>query len=327
VKKNVFAGIVAGSLGLLTCDMACAANAVFAADGKAVFTITEQADFPLNKMDVASGVATPVKVAMGKDDVLVGIASAESNELYLATQHALWRWTPGSPRARWVEDAPKRVELVDVACHVPSGRVLLAAQIKSKDDKHCAFYCKPERRRPMLYVSIRYPPGDVLENPVFLPDGSFLFSADGDLWHGMLEDGGENLKPGDKPDFFNLYAYRYAPIADRNTQPGTPFETGISAIAISQKKVYVHFSRMYGSGWGSVLRLNLPVQEKGKWANLNSAKDVVRTLSSIEEVYDMTEGGSVYLCASLDGQLMYGGERSSGKYRTLFIVDDEKIKR
>ena len=323
MKNSFVAFILFGGLSLLSCEQAAAANAVFAADDKAVFIITDKADFPLNKIDVASGVATPIKVAMGKDDVLVGIAAADSNELYLATQHALWRWTPGSPRAHWIEDAPKQVELVDVTCHVPSGRVLLATKNKSKDDTHYTFYCKPERRRPMLYVCIRYPPGDVLENPVFLPDGSFLFSADGDLWHGMLEETSKQLKSGGNSDFMDLYAYRYAPIADRNTQPGTPFETGISAMAVSQKKIYVHLSRMYGSGWGSVLRLNLPVQEKGAWAHLNSSKDVVRTLSSIEEVYDMTDGGWVFLCGSSDGRRMYCDACSSCRV----ITDDEKLKR
>lgn len=321
MKNTIAASILAASLGLLCCSRATAANAVFAADGTAVFTITDKADFPLDKVDVANSVSTPVKVALGKGDMLVGMAAAGSNELYLATRHALWRWTPDNPRARWVEDAPKQVELVDVACHVPSGRILLATHTKTQQERCHGFYFKQNQRQPMCCVAIRYPPGDVLEHPVFLPDGSFLFSADGDLWHGMLEES-EVFKPGGKREFMNLLAYRYAPIATRETYPGTPSETGISAMAVSQKKVYVHLSRMYGSGWGSILRLNLPVQKKGMWANLNSAKDIVRTLNSIEVIEPATDGGWVFLCGSSDGRRVYC-DTNPGRQ---VIGDDEKIR-
>ena len=275
-----------------------------------------------------NGTVTPVKVSLGKDDLIVGVALAGNAELYLATKNALWRWKPGTAKAKWIEAAPDKTALTDVACHVQTGSVLLSTRQNNAPDyyyKNDTGFCfKRSRGTPMTFVGIRYPPGSTLECPVFLPDGSFLFSADGDLWHGLIVRSTEAGDPAGNWTRGNLVAYRYAPMAQRQTDDVTPPETGISDIAVSRNKAYVNFKRMFGSGWGSVQRLNLPVQKQGEWQFKNSAKDTVRALGSLEEEEELTKGGWVYLCGSSDGRQIYCGD-GYGSNRTDNVIEDDGL--
>jgi len=79
---------------------------------------------------------------------------------------------------------------------------------------------------------------------------------------------------------------------------------------------------MFGSGWGNVQRLNLPVQKQGEWIFKNTAKDSVRTLGSLEEVEELTKGGWVYLCGSPDGRQIYYGD-GYGSNRTDCVIEDD----
>ncbi len=273
-----------------------------------------------------NGSVTPVKVSMGKDDLIVGLALAGTEELYLATKTALWRWKSGTAKAKWVEAAPDKVALTDVACHIQTGAVLVSTRQKNASDYYykddTGFYFKRSRSTPLTYVGIRYPPGSTLKCPVFLPGGSFLFSADGDLWHGLIVSSTETEASAEKWTRGDLVAYRYAPMAQRETDNVTPPEAGIAGIAVSRNKAYVHFARMFGSGWGNVQRLKLPVQKQGVWQFNNTAKDTVRTLGSLEEVKEFTKGGWVYLCGSPDGRQIYYGD-GYGSNRTDCVIEDD----
>ena len=274
-----------------------AGGSAFSADGKTVYVPKSEPSGALDRIDAASGTVTPVTVRLGKEDVIAGITLTETGELYLATKNALWRWTPGEPGAKWVEAAPKGIAFEDVACNVKTGEVLLVGN-------GSRLFHKRSRSAAASEVGIRYPPGNDLNSPAYLPDGSLLFSADGDVWHGRIEYEVED--PHAKKPYVraSLVAYRYAPLAKRETYDGTPTQTGVRALAVSRTKVYVSLQRMGGSGWGSILRLDLPEQDaKGGLSYQNGIDAMAKTMGSVTE-QGLTSGGDIRLCGSPDGRLV-----------------------
>src|ERR1035437_4255615 len=222
-------------LWIAPCCISTGGNAVFGQDGKSALVLNDVPDPTMDQIDATNGAVTRIQVQMGKDDVVEGIALATNGTFYLVTKHALWRWKQGTAKAHWIAPAPDGVELTDVACHPASGDVLIAAQTKTES----RLYYRRHHSDHMTSVGIRYPPGKSLDCPVFLPDGSFLFSADGDLWHGFVE---QTTEPSDSSGEWtreNLVAYRYAPMAARETDDVAPPETGILGIAGRWKKRYV----------------------------------------------------------------------------------------
>jgi len=303
-------------IALVWTSSAIAGRAAFTADGKSVYLTDLDTPGSLDMIDMESGKATKVKVGLGKDDVVGGIALAKDGAFYLVTKHSLWHWTPGEAKAKWMEKPPEKGTFHDVACNFKTDEVLIT------DENGSNLYYKRDRRSPLIFVGIRYPPGqEITAAPVYLQDGSFLFAADGDLWHGFIEltaDGSRTLA--------DLVAYRYAPMCERETYNGTPIQTGILGIAAGKKKVYVDFSRIHGSGWGSIKMLNLPEQKDRKWQSKNSAETTVLTLKSIEETDEDTSGCLTYLCGSADGRLVYYGNRMNPESRRVGYLfrDDSK---
>jgi len=316
---NRFARIVVCGAFIAWCNATMAGNAAFTADGRAVYMLTD-APSSLDKIDVERGTVSTVNVGLGKDDRVAGLALAKDKAFYLITKNALWYWKPGEGRAKWLEPAPKKVEFEDVACNPKTDEVLITSG--------SALYYKRVRCTEMVAVGIRYQPGRAIESPVFLPDGSFLFSATGDLWHGFIERTVEESAATNRWTNTDLVAYRYAPLAQRETYNGTPMESGIRAIGVSRNKVYADFGRMGGSGWGRVIRLDLPVQKAGSWASNNTAKETAKIIGSVNDLGD-TSGGFVYLCGSPDGHRVYYGDGwSDGAGRrphNSWIINDGKI--
>jgi hypothetical protein len=200
-----FAPIFAGG------DLATAGNAAFTADGKAVYMISPASN-SLDRLAVESADVTSVKVGLGKDDVVNGLALAKDGTFYLATRKSLWCWKPGESKAKWLESAPKKTEFTDVACNPKTDGVLITSGT--------GLFYKKDRHAKLCSVAIRYNPGRSIESPVFLPNGSFLFSADGDLWHGLIDQTVEESGTTNEWTMTNLVAYRYAPLAQRETYEG-----------------------------------------------------------------------------------------------------------
>jgi hypothetical protein len=281
-----------------------ASDAAFTDDGKLIYAIRWEDEETLDVINEDAGTLREVHVTLGDGaKEIVAITRAGAGRMYLLTHDAVWNWKVGEPSAALVEKAPEKTQFGDIACNPKTGEVLVTAVLSERDEdgsKHHLFY-KPASDQPMVKVWLRHLPQAEICCPVYLPDGSVLFSAEEDLWHGMLEfnPGGPSWEPrGD------LYAYRYAPIAQRETYPGTPDEIGVMAIAVSKKKVYVHMHRWHGSGWGHLARLNLPsANPKKNWTNGNTVRDSIRALRSVEELDD--NPSISYLCASPDGRKVY----------------------
>lgn len=298
---------------------AIASDAVFSADGKSVYMASYGAQSIFMSND-ASPVPGAISLSIefpgaGKDACVHGVSRMKDGDVCLDCGNALWLWRPGSKTASLLQKMPDGESIDSFACNPLTDEIILTSGRK--------LFWKESRSRKMLEAGIRYPPGGALDAVAFLPDGSFLFAADGDLWHGVIE-----RDSTDDDIRVNLVAYRYAPLAKRETYDGTPTETGVIQIAPAKHKIFVRYCRMNGSGWGSLLRLNLPPQSpNGDFAVRNSIADSIGALRSVEKVY-VEDGSLAYLCASPDGETVFYAARpdKDGSLLPGFMNEDSQLK-
>jgi hypothetical protein len=303
-----------------------ASGAAFSEDGKLIYA-TGGDDEPnaLDVIDEEAGTLTHLNVQTDEDHgEFVAISRTAKGRMYLLTEGGLWSWKPGDPKAALVERPPEPAQFTDVTCNPKTGEVLVTAELEKMEENGAKYrlYYKLAADKPMVKTFLRYLPKAEIRCPVFLPDGSFLFSAEADLWYGEIEfyPADPDRKPGTAP-MADLTAYRYAPIAERETDNGTPEEIGVYAIAVSRKKVYVHMHRWHGSGEGWLVRLNLPVREKDGGMGLNNTpKDSIKALKSIEKLEDFVEFSD--LCGSPNGRRIYFTSSGSPK-RIHYLIDND----
>jgi len=292
--------------------MAHGADAAFTDDGKAVYAISEAG---LECIDLASGEISKV-VPEGVNDINA-ICRAGDGAFYLLTDVTLWRWKPGAGAALSILKPLKEGQSFnDVACDPKTGRILIIGREKTADDgSRCRLFFKPDSEHPLIRVWLRHLDAEI-SGAEFLPDGSLLFGAEGDLWHGVT-----GVEPTEDPGqpFGDITAYRYAPLAERYTYSGTPSETGVCAIAAGAGHVFVHLRRIHGSGWGHLSWLALPdAVTEDNFDTHNSIEDSIHALQSVKKLEE--NGSCSYLCASPDGKRVYFTS-GMGESRTHFLCD------
>jgi hypothetical protein len=156
-----------------------------------------------------------------------------------------------------------------------------------------------------------------------------LFGSEGDLWHGLVE-WDKDAEPGHPRGI--LSGYRLAPLATRETAEGTPSQVGVQRIAASRGQLYVEVSRMGGSGWGYLVRLQLPpAKEKGELNLLEQLPERLnlynRVLNSVVMV-DPDQGSGSFLCTSPNGEVVhFTGTRSESGDRSHYLItkDGKKV--
>ena len=289
-----------------------AADAAFTDDGKSVYALGRPG---LERIDLATGEIAKV-TPEGLDDISA-ICRAGDGTFYLVTEAALWRWKPeAGPALSVLKPLKEGQSFEDVASDPKTGRILIIGREDVPDDvSRCRLFFKPDPDHAMMRVRLRHLDAEIT-GAEFLPDGSLLFGAQGDLWHGVT-----SVEPSDEPG--NAYgvitAYRYAPMGERYTYPGTPSETGVCAIAAGADHVFVHMHRIHGSGWGHLAWLKLPDPiTDGDFVTRNSVEDSIRVLQSVKKLED--NGSCSYLCASPDGKRVYFTS-GIGEERTHFLSD------
>ena len=303
-----------GWLALAGCSTVVhAADAAFADDGKSVYALSESG---LERIDLTSGEIS--KVAPEGVSDINAICRAGDGAFYLLTADTLWRWKPdGGPALSVLKPLKEGQSFDDVACDPKTGRILIIGREKTADDgSRCRLFFKPDSDHPLLRVWLRHLDGVTIRGAEFLPDGSLLFGAEGDLWHGIT-----GVEPTEDPGqpYGDITAYRYAPVAERYTYSGTPSETGVSAIAAGAGHVFVHISRMGGSGWGHLAWLALPTAvTDDHFEEHNSVEDSIHALQSVKKLEE--NGSCSYLCASPDGKRVYF-TNGMGEKRTHFLSD------
>jgi hypothetical protein len=302
-----------GWLALAGCGtVAHAADAAFTDDGKSVYAVSKPG---LERIDLTTGEIS--KVAPEGVADIDAICRAGDGAFYLLTDDTLWRWKPDAgPALSVLKPLKAEQSFEDVACDPKTGRILIIGREKTADDgSRCRLFFKPDPDHALLRVRLRHLDAEI-SGAEFLPDGSLLFGAEGDLWHGIA-----SVEPTDEPDdaYGVITAYRYAPVGERYTYPGTPSETGVCAVAAGADHVFVHMHRIHGSGWGhlSWLALPAPVTEDSFEIH-NSVEDSIRVLQSVKKLEE--NGSCSYLCASPDGKRVYFTS-GIGEKRTHFLSD------
>jgi hypothetical protein len=173
----------------------------------------------------------------------------------------------------------------------------------------------------------------------FSSDGELFFGGDGDLWQGSIaldqaQDGSSEIHP-------ELDAVRSAPLATLETANGTPTQMGVSTIAIAKEMLYVHLSRLGGTGWGIIVRLRKPEKEGEVRANPNLPLDqeVENDLAQRLKLYGretasveiLGRNGSLsYLCASPDGNRVFfttntaltPPDREQVREKKVYLIED-----
>ncbi len=308
-----------------------AADAAFSFDGKLIYC-PEYGEKPvLEVLDIDAGkLSTVVPVLSEGSQEIQAVSTAAGKQIWLLTKDRLWLWDGSTNTAKLSGTAAAGSTFDDVACDVRTGSVLITTNNKADDLAvwpHGLLW-KKEAAGPMLSVFVRRVAR--VEYPAFLGDGTFLFGCEGDLWHGQVEDDtdGENKPRG------VLNAYRYAPLATRETYVGTPMQTGVANIAVSKGKAYVHVRRMGGSGWGDIVRLNRPpVVAKGTqfkfFFNLKEHAQIYQKALASLEILAGGEGQS-FMCGSADlnqvhftGAMLVENGQPKGR-RPHYVVENDK---
>ena len=319
----VWVGLLVAAVQAAWVPVASAAAAAFCADGSAVYAISVKEN-TLDRICEEEGTLTQVHIDLGgRQGCFYGISRSDKGGFFLVTEHRIWHWKPGDKTAEFVKLAPKRVTFDGIACSPKNGALLVFGTFAKAGQPYgqpCLFGMS-NRHSPLAGVWLRHltAPVDCAE---FLRDGSLLFGTEGDLWHGELVI--EAPDKGQPDGRGELVAYRYAPVAERFNDNGTSSQEGVSAIAAGAKMAYVAISRMSGSGWGHLSRLNLPEPAKdASFAIRNGVKDSVRALASVEELED--NPSCPFLCASPDGKRIYFTDRWGPDRHHYLCEDDGEI--
>ena len=304
--------VLLGALLLLSVPQAAnAGHAAFSADQQTVYLTVFDASGTLQSVNLETSETRDLKfpelTEAPDEPEIKAISPSKNGGFWLLTAKALWHWDGGVPTVQKIADAPEGVTFEDVAGRRDGdGSVVVTGSIKDPDEQGRTgrMFFKQDAQAPLLQVFVRRL--DEIDCPVYLDDGSLLFATEGDLWHGVVE-----FERGDQgfADRGVLSAYRYAPLAVRSTYVGTSMQTGATEIAASRDQIYVHASRMEGSGWGSLVRLQRPprLQKhdlKMHWDLQDRMNIYVSAIRSLQ-ILDPDCSAEPFLCESADGTLIH----------------------
>lgn len=104
-------------------------------------------------------------------------------------------------------------------------------------------------------------------------------------------------------------------------------QTGVSQIAASRDMIYVHVSRMGGSGWGNLVRLQRPARLEKNALNphwgLQDRLNVYATAIRSVQILDPDCSADPFLCESADGTLIHVRRfYGQGKERHFIVTRD-----
>ena len=328
---------------VLTAPMATiwGANAVFSKDNTHVYLVQWAQQPPR-----ASGECSLIDIDLGKQACaavdlrdtlgapLCGIACSDEGSLLCATKSTLSRFDPATRGCSKLIAAPNGLELTDIA-YDPSQRLLFAMCRGTNGQE---LFCLPKNANHWIPVYNRR--AAPVGFPVIGNDGRLYFSSRGDLWMGFLKVQTEPTLPAlnaysissktpdgwpKSIDVAELAAYRYAPVAFLETQNCTSDSTGLHELALSKNFVYGDYSRLGGSGWGSLIRCKREARSDSGKAEREipggtgaDGKQFVPVLQSVEQVADEP---CERLCASRDGTRVFYQLKGE---RVFLIKEDEK---
>jgi hypothetical protein len=274
-----------------------AGTAAFSADGSQVFVLDWEGvvDF-----DLKSHKAARIPLNVGGE---IGRVSYSPDGLLVVTDTALWRMPYQTKQPSRVCNAPEGMILREVAYDPKSKALLLSCFSKSHNsDGWSLFLLKSGVKTPARVFNrrLRY-----LETLIFDRDGNVFFTSEGDIWKGWIDW---------SEQFPSLTAFRFAPLATRESQNTSPAQMGALELALNGDRIYACIRRMGGTGDGKTVSLQLPVVPPPREVNKENAKEkempfeleefitMYKAALSSLRIYGDNAGVSGFLCSSPDEQ-------------------------
>jgi len=256
---------------------------------------------------------------LGVSTEVHGIVNAPRALLFV-TDKSLYRLPLPTGHPEKICDAPAGCLFDDLACNRAQHGILLMCRTKDGRDWP-SFYLKEQEQTPAPIVTRRV---RALVGAVFNREGHLFFAADGDLWEGSVE------LPSELDERPSVEAFRFAPVALRETANTTPNSTGARELAVAGRTVYAHMTRMGGSGWGEMISIRWPPElktDEGKAPRTESPiKLNIETFKSAlgaARFYGSNQGAS-YLCNSPDGRKVFFATRYEDEAHKLrFYLGDD----
>jgi hypothetical protein len=244
------------------------------------------------------------KLSLGVSEEVRAIVNAPSALLFV-TEKSLYRLPLPAGKPGKICEAPTGCLFEDVACNRAQHGILLLCRTKDGRDWP-AYYLREQESKPTSVVLRRV---NGLVGAVFDRDGHLFFASGGDLWEGDIITPSE---PGEEPPA--VEAFRFAPVAMRETANTTPNSTGASELAVAGRTVYVQMTRMGGSGWGEMISVGWPPErkEEGKAPSRDSPVkanvEAFKSALAAFRAYGSNQRAS-YLCGSPDGRKVFFATR------------------
>ncbi len=283
--------------------LAFAALAAFSADGAEVCLIAE--DGKSARIGRTPTAAREVPLPTESSGEILAVAASSANGWLLLTEDGIWRRRSGDGAFQaWLKPASSAEKWTDFAVDPVTENILLTVTVREEGESSSYsgfrwYVRKLDRVLPVFSRRV-----GAIDGLAFGPDGELFFGYQGDLWSGALESANEDgtLTRG------LLIATRVAPLADLETDIGTPSGTGVRAVAVTATHVFVHQYRLGGSGWGWIARLPRPkagsarpsAVEAGPASTWRQASKLLQSARVLGP-----QGSLAYLAAARDGRVMF----------------------
>lgn len=302
----------------LVATVSWAAEAAFSKDGKTVYCCRDDG---LVAVHLEPYSEEPVDLAglIGPGEINAVTLRTTDGALLIGTKTTVWAFDPEKRTAEKLFENPEAKSQVDDLAFDPvSEGVLLTLWSYESMPEHWAWWLAKGDKTPKPLFVRRI---ETIKGPVFSPKGELFFGTEGDIWRGGIEHDSYDAETNRGG---TLVAVRYAPVGVRETYQGTPMQIGAREIAWAGKKLVAHVARMGGSGWGKMVRLDvpLPTDPSPGQAVVEELKQRLQTyqraLASVEVLDD--NPARCNLCSSMDGRRVF--YTISGKP---FLSKDNKV--
>jgi hypothetical protein len=283
--------------------------------------ISGEEEGKLLEVNLQTGVAVPIDPAsFGAPAGLIPAGVSKSGFLLGITPEALVSCDLQKKKTVPVQKAARGTTFETAAYNAKEAGTLITCS--QAEETGLASLAKPEAggtyRSPLYYVpSDTSQGGFVFSRRVsnvlatgFAPDGTLYFSSNGDIWCGSIE----KSEDTDTVAKWVLTGERVAPVATLETSVGTSASTGASSIAVGGDRLYVHNSRIGGSGIGdlySIMRPALadPNAHSSNPGIVDYSKKAAEVLLSLRHIRDY--GGRSFMTSTPDGMFVMYGVRES----------------
>lgn len=298
-----------------------AREAVFSGDGQRIFLIDrEQGPGQLYCINLTDREKLPFGIPDLNGQPIVSVDRSNDRTLLCLTPSALFAYDLEAGETSLVCGVPSGGEYQELAVDPITGAVAMTIFFASETQATWQLWVLPEGGREPFATWIRRV--SAVRGMAFSEQGEFYFGSDGDLWRGEIYDIGESDTPGGV-----LRAYRCAPLASRETDNATSSQVGVSSLVVADPWIYVHVSRMGGSGWGNVVRLALPEAEVSPEGGVvypfTAFEHATAYQKALATLVNLGENGSLaYLAVSTDGRTIYFQAASAdGEMRDWLVTD------